>query len=125
MQAPLIQGSASAGSFFVALHTSTPGQTGNQNTNEAGYSGYARVAVARSVGGWTITGNNPITAENAAAVTFPACIGGSETETFFSFGQATSGAGVIYGFGALTASLAVSNGITPSFAINAAQCTFT
>ena len=124
VQAPLIQGSATAGSFFIALHTANPGQTGTQSTSEAAYTSYARVAVARSSGGWTITGNNPITAENAAAVTFPACTGSSETETYFSFGQETSGAGVIYGYGALTSSLAVSNGITPSFAINALQCTF-
>ena len=58
-------------------------------------------------------------------MTFPACSGGSETETYFSFGSLTSGAGVIYGYGALSSSLAVSNGITPSFAINALQCTFT
>lgn len=125
VQAPLIQGAATAGSFYIALHTANPGQTGSQTTSEAAYTGYARVAVARSSGGWTVTGNNPITAENVAAVTFPACTAGSETETYFSFGQATSGAGIYYGYGALTSSLAVSNGITPSFAINALQCTFT
>ena len=124
-QAPILQGSSTAGSFFIALHTANPGQTGTQATSEAAYTSYARVAVARSSGGWTLTGNNPIIAENAAAVTFPAATGGSETETYFSFGSLTSGAGVIYGYGALTSSLAVSSGITPSFAINALQCNFT
>jgi hypothetical protein len=124
-QAPVIQGSATAGSFFIALHTANPGATGNQSTSEAAYTSYARVAVARSSAGWTISGNAPISAVNAAAVTFPACTGGSETETYFSFGQESSGAGVIYGSGALTSSLAVSNGITPSFAISALSCQFT
>lgn len=124
-QAPVLQASATAGAYYIALHTATPGQTGSQTTSEAAYTSYARVAVARSGSGWTITGNNPVTAENAAAVTFPACTGSSETETYFSFGSLSSGVGVIYGFGALTSPLAVSNGITPSFAINALQCTFT
>lgn len=117
--APVIQGSSSAGSFYIALHTSSPGQAGTQSTNEAAYTSYAREAVARSSGGWTVTGSNPTTAENAAAITFPACTGGSETEQFASIGQETSGAGEVYFIVTLTSSLAVSNGITPSFAIDA------
>ena|GEM_PF-5671617 len=127
-QAPLILASSSAGSIFVATHTATPGQTGNQQTNESGYPNYARVAVARSGAGWTITGNNPVVAENAAAITFPTSGSGGttpESETYFSMGQETSGAGVIYGFAALSATLVVNNGITPSFAIDAATCNFT
>jgi hypothetical protein len=118
-QAPVIQGSSTAGSFYIALHTSSPGQAGTQSTNEAGYTSYAREAVARSSSGWTVTGSNPTTAENAAAITFPACTGGSETEQFASIGQETSGAGVVYFIVTLTSGLAVSNGITPSFAIDA------
>ena len=118
-----VRGSGTAGSYYFALHTANPGQTGTQSTSEAAYTSYARVAVARSSGGFTVTGSNPTTAENAAAVTFPACTGSSETETYFSEGQETSGAGEIYFYGALTSSLAVSSGITPSFAINAATVT--
>lgn len=83
--APVIQGSSTAGSYYAALHTSTgPGQAGTQSTNEAAYPGYGRVAIARTSGAWTITGSNPTTAENAAAVTFPAATGGSETENYAS-----------------------------------------
>lgn len=121
--APVLQGSSSAGSFYIALHTTSPGQTGTQSTNEAAYTSYAREAVARSSGGWTITGSNPTTAENAAAITFPAATGGTETEQFASIGQETSGAGEVYFIVTLTASLAVSNGITPSFAIDALAVT--
>jgi hypothetical protein len=128
-QAPVIQASATAGSYFITLHTLTgPGAAGAQNTNESAYPNYARVAVARSGAGWTVTGNAPITAENAAAVTFPQSgSGGStpETQTYFSFGSLTSGAGVVYGFASLTAPLIVSNLVTPSFAINALQNNFT
>jgi len=108
-----LQPSAAAGSLYVSLHTGDPGEAGDQTTNEAAYTSYARVAVARSGAGWTVTAN---AIENAAAVTFPAATGGSETETYFGVGTATSGAGVLLYSGALTASLAVSSGITPEFA---------
>lgn len=116
-----LQPSSVAGNFYIALHTANPGGAGNQSTSEAAYTGYARVAVARSSGGWTIVGNQPAVISNTAAVTFPACIGGSETETYFSIGTAASGAGQILAFGSLTASLAVSSGVTPAFAIGALQ----
>lgn len=112
-------GGGSPGSIFVAIHTASPGAGGTQNTSEAAYTNYARVGVARSGSGWTITGSSPTTAENAAAVTFPQSGSGPEVETNFSTGQETSGAGELYWFGALTSSLTVNNLITPSFAINA------
>lgn len=112
-----LQPSSSAGSLYIALHTASPGAGGAQNVSEAAYTGYARVAVARSSGLWTIAGSTPTVLANAAAVTFPTCTGGSETETYFSIGLALSGATAIMFFGALTSPLAVSNGITPSFAI--------
>jgi hypothetical protein len=100
---------------FVALHTADPGEAGDQTTNEATYTGYARVAVPRTTGGWTCSGTSQ--AVNAAAINFAPCTAGSNTVTHFSIGKVTSGASEILFSGALTASLAVSNGITPSFAI--------
>ena len=116
-----LQPSSAAGSFYLSLHTANPGTTGTQTTSEAAYTSYARVAVARSSAGWTVTGNQPCTAENAAAATFPAATGGSETETYFGIGTASTGTGQLIISAALTSSLAVSTGITPSFAINACQ----
>lgn len=118
-----LRGSTTAGSFYIALHTADPGEAGDQTTSEATYTGYARVAVARTSGGWTISGTAPTQAANAAAINFAACTGGSNTITHFSVGVASSGASKIIYSGALTASLAVSNGITPSFAIGALVCT--
>lgn len=112
-----VRGSSTAGSVYVALHTADPGEAGSQTTSEAAYTSYARVAVARSSAGWTISGTAPTQAANAAAVSFPACTGGSATCTYFSIGRDSSGAGEILFSGVLTASLAVSSGITPSFAI--------
>lgn len=111
-----LRGSSTAGSFYVALHTADPGEAGDQTTSEATYTGYARVAVARSAGGWTVSGNN---VSNAAAVTFGACTAGSSTVTYASVGVASVGASQIIARMAFTspASLAISAGITPSFAI--------
>lgn len=111
-----LQPSATAGSFYVSLHTADPGEAGTQSTSEATYTGYARVAVARSSAGFTVSGSN---VSNAAAVTFGACTAGSNTITHFAIGTASTGTGNLVESGALSASLAVSAGITPSFAIGA------
>lgn len=115
-----LRGSSTAGSFYVALYTSDPGEAGTAITNEATYTSYARVAVARSTSGWTVTND---TVANDAAITFPACTGGTNTITHFGLVETSSGAGELYISGALTASLAVSSGITPAFAISALTAT--
>ena len=109
-----LQNSLVAGSFFISLHTADPGEAGTQVTSEATYTGYARVAVARSGAGFTIAANN---ASNAAAVTFPVATAGSNVITHFGIGSDLTTAGNLFFKGTLTASLTVSAGITPSFAI--------
>jgi hypothetical protein len=96
--------------LYVALHTANPGASGSQTTSEAAYTGYARVAVARTSGGWTVSGQSVVPAAN---ISFPAATGGSETETFFSIGTASTGAGEILYSGAISPSIVVSNGVTP------------
>jgi len=109
--------SAADGSLYVSLHTTDPGETGDQTTGECAYTGYARVAVARTSGGWTISGS---TVTNAAAVTFGLDTVGSETANYFGVGAtASSGAGKLLYSGSLTSPLAISPGITPAFAIGA------
>lgn len=115
-----LQNSAAAGSLYLALHTGDPGEAGNATTSEAAYGSYARVAVARTVGGWTVATN---TATNAALAQFPECSSGSETITHVSITTASSGASKILYSGALTASRAISTGIQPQFAINALTVT--
>ena len=107
-----LQPSAASGSFFVALHTVDPGETGNQAASEAAYTGYARVAVARSAGAFTVAGNQ---VSNTLTVQFGECTAGSATVTHFSVGVAVSGATAILYRGALSASRAISAGITPLF----------
>lgn len=107
-----LQNSATAGSFYVALHTADPGDAGTQSTSEASYTGYARVAVARTAGGWTVSGNQ---VSNTATVQFGECTAGSAVVTHFGVGLLSAGAGDILYSGALDATRSVSSGITPLF----------
>ena len=101
--------------LYVSLHNSSgPGAGGAQNTNETAYTNYARISVARTTGGWSISGQ---TISNVAAITFATCGATGDTITYVGVGTASSGAGILLWFGALSSNLAVSNGITPSFAI--------
>jgi hypothetical protein len=105
-----LRGAAAAGQLFVALHTADPGEAGTQTTSEVAYTGYARVGLARSSGGFTITGNS---VSPAANVDFPACTAGSATATHFSVGVAASGAGMVLYKGAITPTIAIAPGVTP------------
>lgn len=108
-----LQPSATAGSLYVSLHTGDPGEAGDQTTNETAYTNYARVAVARSGAGWTISGN---TVSNAALVQFPQCGVTGATLTYVGVGTASAGAGVLLFSGQLSSSLVVANLIQPQFA---------
>lgn len=96
-----LRGSVAAGSLYVALHTADPGEGGAQNTSECTYTGYARVAVARSGAGFARTGSeiNPV-----GAVTFGqrSDAGATQTATWFSIGTASSGAGIVLYRGEIT-----------------------
>ncbi len=96
--------------LYVSFHTSDPGEAGSQTTNETSYTSYARVAVARSGSGWTVTGNSVSPAANVDA---PQCTGGTATLTHFGVGSASSGAGVLIGSGTLTPNISVNSGVTP------------
>lgn len=102
--------SAPLTNLYVSLHTASPAAGGSQTTNEAAYTSYARVAVARTTGGWTVTGAS---VSPVAAITFPAATGGSETETFFGVGTASSGTGELLYFGPISPTIVVSTGVTP------------
>lgn len=96
--------------LFVALHTADPGDAGTQSTSEATYTGYSRVSVARTSGGWTVTGNS---VSPVAAISFGACTAGTNTITHFSVGVASTGATKILYAGAITPNISVSAGVTP------------
>ncbi len=109
-----LRGSTVAGSLYVSLHESDPGEAGTQTTGETDYPDYARVAVARDGSVWTVASG---AAENAVDITFPACSGGSpQTVTHFGIGVASSGSGMLLYKGQISGSgLVVGNGVTPRF----------
>ncbi len=98
-------------SLYVALHTANPGVGGSQTTSEAAYTGYARVAVARSSSGWSTSSAS--TVSPVSNITFPAATGGSETESYFSIGTAATGAGNTLYAGTVTPNISISNGVQP------------
>ena len=96
--------------LYVSLHTADPGEAGDQTTNETSYTSYARVAVARSGSGWTVTNNS---VSPAANIDFPECTGGSATITHFGVGTASSSTGKLLYKGAVSPNISVSSGVIP------------
>jgi hypothetical protein len=116
-----LRGSSTAGVLYVSLHTADPTEGGTQTSSEATYTNYARVAVARTSGAWTVTTVNvgPSTVTNAAQVTFPQAGLASPTNVieYVGIGTDASGTGKLLYSGILgTGSLTVNQNITPSFA---------
>lgn len=114
-----LRGSTTTGSLYISLHTADP-NAGNQSTNEATYTGYARQALVRTSGAWTIVSN---LGENATLVSFPVCTAGSNTITHFGIGVAVSGVTDLLISGTVSPNLAVGVGVTPQFAVNALTVT--
>ena len=108
-----LQNSAAEGSFFIALFTVAPGEAGGGT--EATFGAYARQAVARSVAGWTVSGNS---VTNAALITFTEATSGSETVTDFEIMTAVTGGDMLY-YTTLDTSRLVNTGVTVEFAIGA------
>lgn len=106
-----LQNSATAGSLYVSLHTSDPGEAGAQNTNETAYAGYARVAVARSGAGWTVTGNSVSPAANIDFGECTASPGGAITH--FGIGTDSAGAGTLLYKGTVTPNITMATGVIP------------
>lgn len=106
-----LQNSVAAGSLYLALHTGDPGEAGTATTSEIAYTGYARQAVARAAGGFTVSGNTVTLTSN---VDFPEMTGGAGgTVTFFSVVKELTGASVILYSGAVSPTIAVATGVTP------------
>ena len=98
-------------SLFLALHTADPGEAGGQTTSEISYTGYTRLAVLRTTGGWTVTGNS---VSPVADVIFPEMTGGTGgAATHASIGTLVSGAGKILYKGALTPTITVALAVSP------------
>ena len=101
--------SGPAANITVALHTADPTDSGTQLSSETAYTGYGRVNVARTAGGWTIAGD---TVTPVANIDFGECTaspGGAITH--FSLGTGT-GDYMIYS-GTVTPNIAMAVGVIP------------
>jgi hypothetical protein len=97
----------------LSLHTADPADAGTQTTSEVAYTDYARVAVARTSGGFTVpTGTTGITTL-AANVDFPIGSGGSGTATYFGIGTAHTSTGILEISGTISPSIVCGSGVTP------------
>jgi hypothetical protein len=85
-----LQPSAAAGNLYVSLHTAAVAAGGDQSSSEATYTGYSRVAVARSVAGWSVAGG---IVANVADIAFGACTAGADTIIYYGVGTDSAGAG--------------------------------
>lgn len=104
-------GSAPLTNLYASLHTADPAAGGDQTTSEIAYTSYARVAVARTTGGFTVTSNS---VSPVATITFPAGTGGSGTATYGMIGTASSSTGKQLYRGTVSPNIVTGSGITPS-----------
>ncbi len=98
-----------ATTLTVALHTADPGEAGTQATSETAYTGYARQTVARTTGGWTVSGGS---VSPVANIDFPECTaspGGAITH--FSVG--TGVANKLLYSGTVTPNITLAVGVLP------------
>lgn len=97
--------------LYLSLHTADPGEGGDQTTNETAYTGYARVAVARTTGGWTVTNNS---VSPVANVDFAQVAGSPGSNiTHAAVGTASSGAGKLLVKGSLSSAIVMGVGVIP------------
>ncbi len=107
--------------LYLSLHTADPGVGGAQTTNEASYTGYARLAVDRTGTGWDAASLGATV--NSALAQFAECTAGSASVTHVAIGTDLSGAGKVLYAGPLSATRAISAGIQPQFADSALTAT--
>lgn len=106
-----LQPSAAPGNFYASLYLSDP--TDADTGTEATYTNYARIAVVRSAGGFTVTGD---AVTNAAVITFPTSGGVTNTITHIAIRTALA-AGDIVHYGALVTPIVVNTDDIPKFEI--------
>lgn len=106
-----LRATTTAGSLYWALHTADPGEAGSAVTSETAYTGYARVAAARSAAGFVITANSVSPAANVDFGECTASPGGPITH--FSVVNTASGAGIILYSGTMTPNVTMAAGVIP------------
>lgn len=86
-------GSSPAASFWISLHTTDPGETGDQTVGETAYGDYERQEVLRDGTGWTVSND---TVENLTAIAFPPCASApGDPIQYLGIGLDETGAGTL------------------------------
>lgn len=106
-----LRATTTAGSLYWALHTADPGEAGSAVTSETAYTGYARVAAARSGADFTVTGSSVSPAANVDFGECTASAGGPVTH--FSVVNTASGAGKILYSGTMSPNITMAVGVIP------------
>ena len=104
--------SSAATDLWVALHTADPTDAGTQGSNEATYTGYARVTTTRSTAGWTVSSG---IASPVSTIMFGGATSTStSTITHFSLGLTSDTTdGTMYYSGTVTPNINIGSGVTP------------
>lgn len=98
--------------WYISLHTADPTATGNQTSFEISYTGYARVAVARTSSGFTVSGSS---VSPVANIIFPTPTGAAgQTATFWMIGSASTGTGQLEYAGPLSPGIVITLGLPPT-----------
>lgn len=106
-----LRATVSAGSLYWSLHTADPGEAGTAITSETAYTGYARIAAARSGAGFTVTANSVSPPSNVDFAECTASPGGALTH--FGIVNTSSGAGKLLYSGTLTPNITMAVGVIP------------
>lgn len=103
--------------LYLSLHTADPTDTPatEQTTSETAYTGYARVALARTSGGWTVTSS---VVSPTANVDFGVCTAAPGSAILYvGVGTLLTGNGKLLMSGALTPSIAMAIGVIPRLTV--------
>jgi hypothetical protein len=95
----------------ISLHTADPGEAGDQTTNETAYTGYARIPVARTSGGWTVADGVASPVQNIDFAVCTAAPGAAITH--FGVGTAHTGAGKLLYSGTVTPNITMAVNVIP------------
>ena len=97
--------------LYVSLHTADPGEAGSQTTSETAYTGYARIGVARTSGGWTVASGS---VSPVANIDFGECTAlPGAAITYFGIGTLVSAAGKLLYSGTVTPNITMAVGVIP------------
>jgi hypothetical protein len=106
-----LRATSTAGSLYWSLHTADPGEAGTAVTSETAYTGYARIAAARSGAGFTVSGNSVSPPSNVDFGECTASAGGPITH--FGIVNTSSGAGKLLYKGTMTPNITMAVGVIP------------